>query len=48
MKQLNLGEEAAHLLLERQSRNMPKSVRDVAEAILRAKIHLEKDPPRQS
>lgn len=48
MKQLNLGEEAAHLLLQRQSRNLRKSVRDVAEAILRAEIHLEKDPPRQS
>ncbi len=42
MKRFGIGEEEAHLLLHRQSRNMRKSMREVAEALLTSEI----SPPR--
>ena len=48
MKQLGLGEEDAYLLLQRQSRNLRKSMRDVAEAVLTSEMSLGKISPRGS
>ena len=48
MKQLGLGEEDAYLLLQRQSRNLRKSMRDVAVAVLTSEMSLGKISPRGS
>lgn len=38
MKRLGIGEEEAHLLLHRQSRNLRKSMREVADAVVTSEI----------